>query len=209
MIVGFRPASELRRTTCLHSEGVTSHSPGLPASADYPGNRDHPKPNLYPAGVPSFLEPAMSQSLSNIIVHIVFSTKDRQPLLADHDIRSQMHAQLGGTSKTLKCPPIIVGGVADHIHLLARQSRTITLADWVKELKRATSMWVKEKRQSFKEFSWQSGYGAFSVSQSQIGPVVEYIQNQEAHHKKVDFKTELRAFLKRHGVEFDERYVWD
>lgn len=151
----------------------------------------------------------MSQSLSNIIVHIVFSTKDRQPLLADSDIRSQMHSQLGGTSKTLNCPPIIVGGVEDHIHLLARQSRTITMSDWVKELKRVTSIWIKQKGQQFNTFSWQAGYGAFSVSQSQIGVVRNYIQNQEEHHKKIDFKTELRAFFKRHGVEFDERYVWD
>ncbi len=151
----------------------------------------------------------MPQSLSNVIVHIVFSTKDRQPLLADKDIRVQMHAELGGTSKTLNCPPIIVGGVEDHIHLLARQSRTITLADWVKELKRITSIWIKEKGPLFKEFSWQAGYGAFSVSQSQMGQVHEYIQNQEEHHQQIDFKTEFRAFLKRHEIEYDERYVWD
>ncbi len=151
----------------------------------------------------------MSQSLSNVIVHIIFSTKDRRPLLSDKDIREQMHAELGGASKTLNCPPIITGGVEGHIHLLARQSRTITLADWVKELKRVTSIWIKEKGPQFKDFAWQAGYGAFSISQSQSATVIEYIQKQEEHHKKTDFKTEFREFLKRHEIEYDERYVWD
>ena len=151
----------------------------------------------------------MSQSLSNILIHVVFSTKDRLPLLRDADIRKQMHAELGGTSKTLNCPPIIVGGVEDHIHLLARESRTITLSEWVKELKRVTSIWIKEKSRQFETFAWQAGYGAFSVSQSQSSKVIEYIQHQEEHHRKVDFKTEFREFLERHEIEYDERYVWD
>ena len=151
----------------------------------------------------------MSQSLSNILIHIIFSTKDRVPFLKDPDIRSQMHAQLGGTSKSLNCPTLIVGGVEDHIHLLARESRTITLSDWVKELKRVTSLWIKEKSPQFQTFAWQAGYGAFSVSQSQSGKVFNYIQEQEAHHRKQDFKTEFRELLDRHGLEYDERDVWD
>ena len=151
----------------------------------------------------------MSQSLSNVIVHIIFSTKDRRPLLSDKGVRDQMHAELGGASKTLNCPPIITGGVEDHIHLLARQSRTITLAEWVKELKRVTSIWIKDKGPQFKDFAWQAGYGAFSVSQSQSSTVIEYIRQQEEHHKKKDFKTEFREFLIRHEIEYDERYVWD
>jgi len=151
----------------------------------------------------------MSQSLSNVIIHIIFSTKDRQPFLADKAIREQMHAELGGTSKTLNCLPVIVGGIEDHIHLLARQSRTITLADWIKELKRVTSIWFKDKGPEFKDFAWQAGYGAFSVSQSQLSHVIEYIQKQEEHHRQKDFKTEFREFLKRHEIEFNERYVWD
>ena len=151
----------------------------------------------------------MSQSLSNILIHVVFSTKDRVPFLRDPDIRNQMHAQLGGTSKSLNCPTLIVGGVEDHIHLLARESRTITLSEWVKELKRVTSLWIKEKSPQFDTFAWQAGYGAFSVSQSQSGKVIKYIQEQEQHHRKKDFKTEFREFLKRHEIEYDERYVWD
>ena len=151
----------------------------------------------------------MSQSLSNILIHVVFSTKDRVPFLRDPDIRNQMHAELGGTSKTLNCPTLIVGGVEDHIHLLARDSRTITLSEWVKELKRVTSIWIKEKSPHFETFAWQAGYGAFSVSQSQSGKVIKYIQEQETHHRKQDFKTEFRELLERHEIEYDERYVWD
>ena len=151
----------------------------------------------------------MSQSLSIVLVHVVFSTKDRAPFLRDPDIRNQMHAELGGTSKSLNCPTLIVGGVEDHIHLLARESRTITLSEWVKELKRVTSIWIKEKSPHFEAFAWQAGYGAFSVSQSQSGKVIKYIQEQETHHRKQDFKTEFREFLERHEIEYDERYVWD
>ena len=151
----------------------------------------------------------MPQALSNVLVHIVFSTKDRTPFLRDPDIRGQMHAQLGATSNTLHCPSVIVGGVADHIHLLARQSRTISLSEWVKELKRVTSVWIKTKSRQFDKFAWQAGYGAFSVSQSQSGSVTGYIRNQEIHHRKKDFKTEFRALLEAHGIEYDERYVWD
>lgn len=143
------------------------------------------------------------------MVHIVFSTKDRRPFLEDQEIRIQMHANLGGTSKTLNCPPIIVGGVEDHVHLSARQSRTITLAEWVKELKRVTSIWIKERDPRYSLFKWQAGYGAFSVSQSQVSDVVRYIQRQEIHHGKSDFKTELRILLDRHEIEYDEKYVWD
>lgn len=127
--------------------------------------------------------PNMPQSLSNILVHIVFSTKDRVPFLRDPILRLEMHAVIGGTSKSLNCSPIIVGGVEDHIHLLAQQARTISLSDWVKELKRVTSIWAKNRSPEFTEFAWQAGYGAFSVSHSQTPIVSKYIQNQESHHQ--------------------------
>ena len=119
-----------------------------------------------------------------------------------------MHAELGGTSKTLNCPTIIVGGVEDHIHLLARESRTIALSEWVKELKRVTSIWIKEKSPQFDTFAWQAGYGAFSVGQTQLEQVKAYIARQKQHHAKRNFEDELRFFFKKYGVEFDERYVW-
>lgn len=156
-----------------------------------------------------FVEITMPQSLSNVLVHIVFSTKDRTPFLQDVDIRKRMHAELGATSNSLNCPSIIIGGVEDHIHLLARQSRTIALSDWVKELKRVTSIWIKDLSPRLAAFTWQAGYGAFSVSQSQFDRVIKYIDDQEIHHLEKDFKTEFRQLLELHEMEYDERYVWD
>lgn len=124
-------------------------------------------------------------------------------------LRSEVHSYLGGVSKQLDCPPIIVGGVADHVHILARQSRTISQADWVKELKRVSSLWLKEREASLAKFAWQSGYGAFSVSSSKLDSVKDYVANQEEHHRKISFQEEYRTFLRRHGVDWDEKYVWD
>ena len=109
----------------------------------------------------------MPQSLSNVLVHIVFSTKERRAMLRGEDLRAEMHKYLGGISNNLDCPPIIVGGTDDHVHLLCAQARTIALADWIKELKRGSSIWIKTKGQALEWFQWQAGYGAFSVSQSQ------------------------------------------
>ena len=151
----------------------------------------------------------MPQSLANVLVHIVFSTKERRALLQNGDLRTEMHRYLAGISANLECPAIGVGGATDHIHVLASQSRKITLADWVKELKRASSLWAKKKSPQWDLFQWQAGYGAFSVSQSQKQRVQEYIQSQEEHHRQLSFQDELRQLLEKHGVAFDERYVWD
>jgi REP-associated tyrosine transposase len=148
----------------------------------------------------------MGQSLSNILIHAVFSTKERRPFLADVVFRDELHAMLGGASSTLECTPVIVGGVADHLHVLANLSRTISPADWIKEIKRVTSVWAKQHQPLF---GWQNGYGAFSVSQSMCTRVTEYIRDQESHHRKMDFQSELRELLRRNGVSFDEQYVWD
>jgi putative transposase len=151
----------------------------------------------------------MPQSLSNVLVHIAFSTKGRKAMLRGPDLLAEMHRYLGGVSKNLDCPTIIVGGTDDHVHLLARQARTISLADWIKELKRASSLWIKTKDQTFESFQWQAGYGACSVSQSQSARVHRYIACQEEHHRRLSFQDESRRLLQKHGVEFDERYVWD
>jgi REP element-mobilizing transposase RayT len=151
----------------------------------------------------------MPQSLANVLVHIVFSTKERRALLQNHELRVEMHRYIAGVSKTLECPAIIVGGATDHVHLLANQSRTIALAEWVKEIKRASSLWSKKKSPQWDLFQWQAGYGAFSVSQSQKQLVQEYIGSQEEHHRQFSYQDELRLLLKKHGVAFDERYVWD
>ncbi|MGA2616341.1 MAG: IS200/IS605 family transposase [Thermoguttaceae bacterium] len=151
----------------------------------------------------------MPQSLSNVLVHLVFSTKNRRADLKGRDLRKQMHRYLAGVSAKLDCPAIVVGGAEDHVHLLARLSRTVTLADWVKELKRASSLWAKKKNPQWSSFQWQAGYGAFSVSQSQSARVQRYIESQEERHRRSSFQDEFRALLRRHGVAFDEQYVWD
>lgn len=151
----------------------------------------------------------MPQSLAQILVHVVFSTKDRCPYLRDRVIRDEMHAYLGGILSNLGCQSIIVGGVEDHVHLLASLSRTCTAADMVKEVKRGSSLWIKSKSADLQEFSWQNGYGIFSIGASQIPVVKEYIANQEQHHQRVSFQDEFRVLLQRYNIEFDERYVWD
>ena len=151
----------------------------------------------------------MPQSLSVVYIHLVFSTKYRQPFLRDLPLRNSLHAELGGISKRLDCPPIIVGGVEDHVHLLCRFGRTITQADWVKELKRVSNGWLKEQGPEYAQFQWQAGYADFSVSQSNLEEVKRYIADQETHHRKMSFQDELRALFRKHEQEWDERYVWD
>ena len=151
----------------------------------------------------------MPQSLSNVIVHIIFSTKDRYPFLHSGEIRLEMHRMLGGISRDLDCKPLIVGGVADHVHILARQARTITLADWIKELKRQSTLWVRSRSPDHGDFHWQAGYGAFSIGRSQVEEVRHYIQKQEEHHRKSTFQDEFRRFLEKYEMEYDERFVWD
>ncbi|HEV7226706.1 MAG TPA: IS200/IS605 family transposase [Pirellulales bacterium] len=151
----------------------------------------------------------MPQSLAQIYLHIVFSTKERRPFLQDRSIRDEMHAYLGGVCNNLGCPILRVGGVADHVHLLCRFGRTITVADLVQELKRESSKWAKTKSDSLRDFHWQNGYGAFSISPGHVESVRSYIANQEEHHRIVTFQDEFRRSLAKYGVEYDERYVWD
>jgi putative transposase len=151
----------------------------------------------------------MPQSLSAVYIHLVFSTKERKPFLRDSETRIALHAYLGGISKTLECPPIIVGGVEDHVHILARFARAITQAEWVKELKRVSGLWLKEKGSPYSDFQWQGGYACFSVSESDLERVKKYIADQEKHHGKMSFQDEMRNLFRKHGLEWDERYVWD
>jgi REP element-mobilizing transposase RayT len=153
--------------------------------------------------------PTMPQSLSRILVHTVFSTKERRPFLQDKLLREELHRYLGGIVAKLECQPIIVGGVEDHVHLLSTLSRTCQAAEMVKEAKRGSSLWLKSKRPELSEFSWQNGYGIFSIGHSQVEVAREYIARQDEHHKKVSFQDKFREFLRRYEIEFDERYVWD
>jgi len=151
----------------------------------------------------------MPQSLSAVYGHLIFSTKERGPFFRDAAKRAELHAYLGGISKQLDCAPIMVGGVEDHVHLLGRIGRTITHAHWVKELKRVSSIWLKQQGPGYADFRWQAGYGLFSVSQSNLDQVREYIAKQEEHHRKLTFQDEFRLVLQRHHVEWDEQYIWD
>ncbi len=152
---------------------------------------------------------AMPQSLSAVFIHLVFSTKERYPFLTDQSLREGAHAYIGEISKRLGCSPLCIGGVADHVHILARLGREVRQSDWVKELKRVSNPWINEHLSVNGKFAWQSGYGAFSVSQSKVEEVREYIRRQEEHHQRMSFQEEYREFMNRHGIEWDERYVWD
>lgn len=151
----------------------------------------------------------MPQSLAKILVHTVFSTKDRRPFLRDKVLREELHRYLGGILTNHDCQPIIIGGVEDHVHILSTLSRTCQVAEMVKEVKRGSSLWLKAKSPDLQGFAWQNGYGIFSIGNSQVETVRNYIAGQEEHHRKVSFQDEFREFLKRYEIEFDERYVWD
>jgi REP element-mobilizing transposase RayT len=151
----------------------------------------------------------MPQSLSRIWLHIVFSTKERRAYLQDPTIRDEMFHMLGHHAEQAGCPPARVGGWCDHVHVLCGLSRTLAVADLVETLKRETSKWVKRRVAELGLFHWQNGYGAFSASQSLVDQVIEYIDRQPEHHRTMTFQEEFRAICARHGVQIDERYVWD
>jgi REP-associated tyrosine transposase len=151
----------------------------------------------------------MAQSLARLWTHLIFSTKNRFPFLSDKKIRAEMHGYLAQMLREYDCETLIVGGVEDHIHALFSLSRNYPIATVVKELKRPSAIAFKEKSLRLSKFYWQGGYGAFSVSQSNLDEVIRYIERQEEHHKNVRFQDEYRAFLKAYGIEYDERYVWD
>ena len=150
----------------------------------------------------------MPQSLSNILVHLTFSTKERRPDI-HRDVEADLHGYLSGTCRELGCPAVEIGGAADHVHICFRLSRTMTIADLVKEVKRASSKWIKTRGERYRLFAWQAGYGAFSIGQSSLHALRRYIATQKEHHKKRDFKAEFRALLEKYQVEYDEQYVWD
>jgi putative transposase len=151
----------------------------------------------------------MSQSLTQIYLHIVFSTKNRAPYLKEKTLRDKTHAYLAGICKNLQSPALIVGGVDDHVHLLCRFSKNITLADFLRELKRDSSKWIKVESPGVGEFHWQAGYGAFSISPSHVEALKQYIANQEKHHLQETFQDEFRRLCQKYGVPIDEHYVWD
>lgn len=150
----------------------------------------------------------MSRTYTNLLYHLVFSTKQRLPLILP-SFQSDLHAYLGGIVRDLGGIPIEVGGIADHIHLFVRLKPTLALADALREIKAGSSKWVNEEKMKLRKFGWQDGYAAFSVSESQAPRVRTYIQRQEQHHRRIDFQQEVRDLLRRHNIAFDERYLWD
>jgi REP element-mobilizing transposase RayT len=150
----------------------------------------------------------MAQSLSSVLIHLVFSTKNREPFLTP-EIETELHPYLATVFQGCKSPSLLVGGDRDHIHALFALSRTWTLADVVEEVKTNSSKWIKTKGSEFRAFHWQSGYGAFSIGQSQVGRVKQYIANQKEHHRRRSFQDEFRGLLRKYEIDYDEKYVWD
>ncbi len=143
-------------------------------------------------------------SLSSLHVHLVFGTKDRRQTITDR-LRPKLHAYLGGIMRELHAKPVIVNGTGDHIHMLVTIPATLCVADLARVVKANSSKWIKEHG----AFAWQKGYAAFTVSTSRMPAVVTYIRNQEEHHRKRSFEDEFIALLKRHGVTYDPKYLWE
>jgi REP element-mobilizing transposase RayT len=150
----------------------------------------------------------MPQSLSQIIVHAVFSTKHRTPWL-DEELRKALFAYLATVIESKGHVPILVGGHDDHVHILFGLAKTVPISEMIKHTKVTSSVWIKEEFENRKDFAWQSGYGAFSVAYTSIGSTMAYISNQDEHHKKLSFQEEFRKLMEEHGIVYDERYVWD
>ena len=150
----------------------------------------------------------MPQSFGSLHCHIIFSTKDREPWL-DLDVRPRMHAYLATICRDLGADVVRVGGVADHVHVVTTLPRTVSQAQFIEQIKKVSSKWLKTLDVRLHGFFWQRGYGAFSVSLSQLGAVLRYVDTQREHHRTRTFQEEYRELLHKHAVDFDERYVWD
>ena len=150
----------------------------------------------------------MPQSLANVLLHLVFSTKNRHPFI-DAEIDGDLYAYMAGVFESNGCAAVLIGGTHDHVHAFCNLSRTTTISDLVQEVKTSSSKWMKAVGPSYHGFSWQSGYGVFSVSQSSVARARAYIADQREHHRVRTFQEEFRDLLRASGVSFDERYVWD
>ena len=150
----------------------------------------------------------MPQSLSSILIHLVFSTKNREPSITPA-VESELHPYMATIFREHNSPSLIIDGTKDHVHTLFALGRTITIADLVEEVKTGSSKWIKTKGREFRNFHWQKGYGAFSISPRHVEPLRQYIAKQEEHHRMESFQDEFRRLLTKYGLEWDERYVWD
>ena len=150
----------------------------------------------------------MPQSLANIYIHLIFSKKERFPFLT-RQVRPDLHAYMATVLANLNSPAVLINSVQDHLHILFNMGRTITLAQAVEDAKKSSSKWIKTQGADLTTFAWQSGYGGFSVSESNVPNVANYIRNQEEHHRVKTFQEEYREFLAKQKIQYDERYVWD
>jgi len=150
----------------------------------------------------------MSQSLAKILVHIVFSTKHRQPLI-DPTIETELHSYMATVFRKFESPVLLIGGTHDHVHSLCSLSKNFALKEVLQEVKRSTSKWAKTKGSAYRNFYWQDGYGAFSIGESGITDLKRYIREQKDRHKTVSFQDEMRTFYRLYKMKYDERYVWD
>jgi putative transposase len=149
----------------------------------------------------------MAHTFTNLLTHVIFSTKDRLPVIVP-DLKSRLHAYLGGIVRSLNGIALAIDGPADHVHMLVKTPASSALADVIRTVKANSSRWVHETFPRA-DFAWQTGYGAFSVSHSNVDQIRAYIAGQEEHHKAVSFQEEFLAFLERHSIEYDERYIWE
>lgn len=150
----------------------------------------------------------MPSTYTNLLYHIVFSTKHRQPFI-EPELQSELYPYLGGAIRDEGGILLERGGIADHLHLLVKLPATVALSNFVRGIKSNSSGWIHKRPEFNPAFAWQTGYAAFTVSKSQVPTISAYIQNQEQHHRTQSFKTELVALLEKNDVEFDERYLWD
>ena len=150
----------------------------------------------------------MPQSLARLHIHLIFSTKNRENLISDA-VRAPLHAYMATVLQNLGCHPVLINSVGDHVHLLFDLARTVAVSQAVEDVKKSSSKWIKTQGAGLGGFAWQSGYGAFAVSESNVEAVRKYIANQEEHHRRKTFQEEYREFLVRHQIPFDEKYVWD
>jgi putative transposase len=179
-----------------------------PNGATQPQPRATPWEKITKRQSPEGATQVMPQSLARLYVHLIFSTKNREQILHDQ-IRQPLHSYVAVVLQSLECSPTLLNSVEDHVHILFELARTVSVSQAVEEVKKSSSKWIKTQGAEFAGFAWQAGYGAFAVSESNVQTVRDYIADQREHHRQKSFQDEYRAFLKRHNVIYDERYVWD
>jgi len=150
----------------------------------------------------------MPQSLSKVLLHVVFSTKNRENMIPE-PLRAELHAYIAGICRAKGSDAFRVGGSNDHVHIACSLPRTLTMAKLIEEIKKPSSIWMKQQDGGWPNFSWQAGYGIFSLGQSQLPALVQYIDSQVEHHRTKSFKEELLDFLRKYGVDYDEQYLWE